>query len=527
MNNHISPDTGAARMTPGWHAHRTPGRAAIIMASSGQTVTYRELEERSIRGARALRTRGLRPGDHIAILMENNAAYLEIAWAAQRCGLYYTAINWHLTAGEVQYILDDCGATALIAGDTVAEAIGGLDLSRISVRIAGAGDIPGFEPYADVLAREPADPLGADECEGREMLYSSGTTGAPKGIRKPLPATPLGDPSAAPVQIAQGLLVSGGTADAVYLSPAPLYHGAPLIFSMSWHRLGATVVITERFDPRQCLELIERHRITHTQMVPTMFVRMLRLPPAERDRYDTSSLVDVVHSAAPCPVGIKQQMLDWWGPIISEYYSGTEDVGNTYITAGEWLAHPGSVGRPAPECHIVGEDGAELPSGEVGVVYFAGGRPFEYHHDPAKTAAAAHPNGWRTLGDMGYLDADGYLYLTDRQAHMIISGGVNIYPQEAENLLAAHPAVADVAVIGVPDEEMGEAVKAVIQPADPAAAGDALAADLIAFCRAELAAYKCPRSIDFTGELPRDPSGKLYKRRLRESYWKDHDNLII
>ncbi|MGI5221040.1 acyl-CoA synthetase [Nocardia sp. CA-290969] len=514
-------------MTPGWHAQHTPDRPAVVMATSGEVLTYRDLEHRSIRIARALHARGLRVGDHIAILMENNRQYLETAWAAQRSGLYYTAINWHLTAGEVQYILDDCGATALVAGATMAEVIADLDLSRIPVRIAGTGELPGFERYDEVLTAQPADPLGRDECEGREMLYSSGTTGRPKGIRKPLPATLLGDPSAAPVQIARGLLISGATEDAVYLSPAPLYHGAPLVFSMSWHRLGATVVIMERFDPRQCLELIERYRVTHTQMVPTMFVRMLRLPPAERDRYDTSSLVDVVHSAAPCPVAIKQQMLDWWGPIISEYYSGTEDVGNTYITAREWLDHPGSVGRPAQECHIVGEDGAELPVGEVGVVYFAGGRPFEYHHDPAKTAAAAHPNGWRTLGDMGYLDADGYLYLTDRQAHMIISGGVNIYPQEAENVLAAHPAVADVAVIGVPDEEMGEAVKAVVQPADPAAAGDDLAAELIAFCRTELAAYKCPRSIDFTGELPRDPSGKLYKRRLRESYWKDHDNLII
>lgn len=518
---------GAAEMSPGWHAERAPDRPAIIMASSGEVVTYRDLEQRSIRAARALRARGLNTGDHIAILMENNRQFLETAWAAQRSGLYYTAVNWHLTAGEVQYILDDCGATALIAGATMADVVADLDLSRIPVRIAGTGELPGFERYDAVLAAASAGPLGAEECEGREMLYSSGTTGQPKGIRKPLPATPLGDPSAAPVQIARGLLVSGATPDAVYLSPAPLYHGAPLVFSMSWHRLGATVVVMERFDARQCLELIERHRITHTQMVPTMFVRMLRLPPPERDRYDTSSLVDVVHSAAPCPVGIKQQMLDWWGPIIAEYYSGTEDVGSTYITAREWLDHPGSVGRPAQECHIVGEDGAELPPGEVGVVYFAGGRPFEYHHDPAKTAAAAHPNGWRTLGDMGYLDAEGYLYLTDRQAHMIISGGVNISPQETENILAAHPAVADVAVIGVPDEEMGEAVKAVIQPADPATASDALAADLMAFCRTELAAYKCPRSIDFTTELPRDPSGKLYKRRLRELYWKDHDNLII
>ncbi|HEY9312921.1 acyl-CoA synthetase [Williamsia sp.] len=514
-------------MTPGWHARQTPDRPAIIMASGGQTVTYRELEQRSIRGACALRARGLRAGDHIAILMENNQAFLEIAWAAQRFGLYHTAIDWHLTAGEVQYILDDCGGTALVASDAVADVVQQLDLSRVLVRICGAGDLPGFERYEQALSAESDDALGVDECEGREMLYSSGTTGRPKGIRKPLPATALGDPTAPPVQIARGLLVNGDTDGAVYLSPAPLYHGAPLVFSMSWHRLGGTVVVMERFDPTRCLELIERHQVTHIQMVPTMFVRMLRLPAAERAHHDISSLIDVVHSAAPCPIAIKRQMLDWWGPIISEYYSGTEDVGNTYITAEEWLDRPGSVGRPAQQCHIVGDDGTELPPGEVGEVHFAGGRPFEYHHDEAKTASATHPKGWRTIGDMGYLDADGYLYLTDRKAHMIISGGVNIYPQEAENILAAHPAVADVAVIGVPDEEMGEAVKAVIEPADPPAADTALEAELLAFCRTTLAAYKCPRSVDFVDELPRDPSGKLYKRRLRESYWKEHDNLII
>ncbi|MFI6361286.1 acyl-CoA synthetase [Nocardia sp. NPDC050630] len=513
-------------MTPGWHAGRAPDRPAIVMASSGAVVTYAQLEQRSIRFARALRARGLAVGDHIAILMENNRPFLEIAWAAQRCGLYYTAINRHLKAGEVQYILDDCGATALVTSESMAEVVAELDLSAIPVRIVAVGQLVGFEQYQDVLTATSPQPLGSDECEGREMLYSSGTTGQPKGVRKPLPAAPLGDPDSAPVQIARGLLVSGASEDAVYLSPAPLYHGAPLVFSMSWQRIGATVIVMERFDPRQCLELIERYRVTHTQMVPTMFVRLLRLPKAERERYDISSLVDVVHSAAPCPVPVKRQMLQWWGPIIGEYYSGTEDVGNTYISAEEWLAHPGSVGRPAQECHIVGTDGEELPVGRVGVVYFGGGRPFEYHHDAAKTASVTHPKGWRTLGDMGYLDADGYLYLTDRQAHMIISGGVNIYPQEAEDILAAHPAVADVAVLGVPDEEMGEAVKAIVQLVDPPVAGAELASDLIAYCRAELAAYKCPRTVDFVTELPRDPSGKLYKRHLRAQYWQGHNTLV-
>ena len=319
----------------------------------------------------------------------------------------------------------------------------------------------------------------------------------------------------------------GGGPGAVYLSPAPLYHSAPLVYSMSMQRLGATVVVMERFDARQCLELIERHRVTHAQFVPTMFVRMLRLPPEERERYDVSSLRVVLHAAAPCPIAVKRQMIDWWGPIIHEYYAGTEDIGSTFISPEEWLAHPGSVGRPMEECHIVGEDGEELPPGQAGVVYFVGGRPFEYHNDPEKTASISNDKGWRTLGDIGYLDDDGYLYLTDRQAHMIIAGGVNIYPQEAENVLAGHPAVADVAVIGVPDPEMGEAVKAVVQATDPSGAGAALEAELLAFCRSELAAYKCPRSVDFVDALPRDDNGKLYKRVLRERYWEGHESRVI
>ena len=516
---------GAAPLTPSWHAERTPDVPAIIMGATGEVVTYAQLEDRSSRFARALRARGVHAGDTIAILMENNRQYLEVAWAAQRSGLRYTAINSHLRPAEVQYVLDDCGALALVTSEAMAGVVAGLDLARIPVRICAAGELAGFERYDSVLAGAASGPLDGEN-EGREMLYSSGTTGRPKGVRKQLPGTAFGDPASAPAQIAQGMARLGFGAGAVYLSPAPLYHSAPLVYSMSLHRLGGTAVVMERFDPRQCLELIERYRVTHAQFVPTMFIRLLRLPRAERERYDLSSLRLVMHAAAPCPVAVKRQMLDWWGPIICEYYAGTEDIGNTFITAQEWLAHPGSVGRPAMECHIVGEDGQELPPGQPGVVYFAGGRPFEYHNDPAKTASISNDKGWRTLGDIGYLDDDGYLYLTDRQAHMIISGGVNIYPQEAENVLAGHPAVADVAVIGVPDEEMGEAVKAVVQLVDPAAAGAELAAGLLAFCRSELASYKCPRTVDFTGELPRDPNGKLYKRLLRERYWEGHDSLV-
>lgn len=512
-------------MTPSHHARHTPNAPAIVMGTSGEVVSYRQLEDRSARFASALRDRGLAPGDHIAILMENTRSFLEIAWAAQRSGLYYTAINRHLRADEVQYVLDDCGAPALIASESVADVVAALDLSEVATRISGAGTVAGFEHYDDVLAA--ASPALDDEREGREMLYSSGTTGRPKGVRKPLPGTPFGDPSSAPVQIAKGMLAHSSSGHVVYLSPAPLYHGSPLVFSMSWHRAGATVVLMESFEPRECLELLARHRVTDAQFVPTMFVRMLRLPEAERGRYDLSSLRSVMHSAAPCPIDVKQQMLDWWGPIIHEYYSGTEDVGATSISAQEWLTHQGSVGRPLQPCHIVGEDGEELPSGDAGVVYFEGGRPFEYHNDPDKTASVTDRHGWRTIGDMGYLDADGYLYLTDRKAHMIISGGVNIYPQETENILAGHPRITDVAVIGIPDAEMGEAVKAVVQLTDPASGDDTLAAELINYCRQDLASYKCPRSIDFVNELPRDPNGKLYKRRLREQYWAGHHSLIV
>jgi fatty-acyl-CoA synthase len=510
----------------GHQARRQPETVALVMGGSGETLTYAEIDQRSNRLARLWRSRGLGPGDHIAILMENHPRYLEVAWAAQRSGLYYTALNSHLRTAEIQYILDDCGATALVASTARATEVAALDLSRVPVRLAVGGALPGFEPYEAATAAEAAAPLET-ECEGREMLYSSGTTGQPKGVRKELSGAAPGDPSAAPVQIAANMALMGMGPGAIYLSPAPLYHSAPLVYSMSMLRLGATVVVMEHFDPHDCLALIERHRVTHAQFVPTMFVRLLRLPEEERRQFDHSSLRYVVHAAAPCPVAVKHRMLEWWGPIIHEYYAGTEDIGATFITAEEWLAHPGSVGRPMSPAHIVGPDGAELPAGAEGTVYFEGGRAFEYHNDPEKTDAIANEQGWRTLGDMGYLSEDGYLFLTDRASHMIIAGGVNIYPQEAENVLIGHPAVADVAVIGVPDPDMGEAVRAVVQLLDPADAGPAMAAELIAWCRAELAPYKCPRAVDFVEELPRDPNGKLYKRLLKERYWEGHASRVL
>jgi long-chain acyl-CoA synthetase len=516
---------GAAPLTPSWHAECTPDAPAIIMGTSGELVTYAQLEDRSSRIARALRAHGVHEGDTIAILMENNRQYLEIAWAAQRSGLRYTAINNHLRPAEAQYVLDDCGAVVLFSSEAMADVVARLDLSVIPLQVCASGRLPGFRRYEDFLASAEAGPLEGER-EGREMLYSSGTTGRPKGVRKQLPGTAFGDPQSAPVIIASGMGRYCGE-DPIYLCPAPLYHSAPLVWSMSLQRFGAAIVIMEHFDPVQCLELIEQQKVTIAQFVPTMFTRLLKLPEAERNGHDLSSLKIVMHGAAPCPVSVKQQMLDWWGPIIYEYYAGTEDIGSANIGPQEWLAHPGSVGKPINECHIVSPEGRELPPGEAGLVYFADGRPFSYHNDPEKTASITNDQGWRTLGDIGYLDADGYLYLTDRQAHMIISGGVNIYPQEAENVLIGHPAVADVAVIGVPDVEMGEAVKAVIQPIDPAGAGPELKAELLAFCRDQLATYKCPRTIDFTDQLPREPNGKLYKRLLRERYWAGHGSLVI
>jgi len=515
-----------ASLDLGSQAASQPDAIAVVMGTSGEMLSYRELDERSNRLAQLFRSRGLSRGDHIAILMENNVRYLEVAWGAQRAGLYYTPLNHHLGTAEIQYILDDCGATALIASATMAEAASTLHLTRISLPLAVGGNLAGFEDYTDAVHAHPGGPI-CDEAEGREMLYSSGTTGKPKGVAKELSGTPMGDPAAVPVQIAANIARSGAGPGAVYLSPAPLYHSAPLVYSLSMLRLGATVVIMEQFDPSECLELIERRGVTHAQFVPTMFVRLLKLSENERTRYDLSSLRYVVHAAAPCPIAVKSQMLEWWGPIVHEYYSGTEDIGATWITAEEWLAHPGSVGRPMSPAHIVGPDGNELPTGQDGVVYFEGGRPFEYHNDPEKTASVTDDQGWRTLGDVGLLDEDGYLYLTDRISHMIIAGGVNIYPQEAENVLATHPLVADVAVIGVPDPDMGEAVKAVVEPVDLSASGPALEAALIAYCREELAAYKCPRSVDFVSELPRDPNGKLYKRILKEQYWAGRDSRVL
>ena len=515
-------------MWPGFHAARTPDKAAIIMAGSGEVTTYAELDAASNRLAQLFYARGLRWGDHIAVCMENCALYLAVTWAAQRSGLVYTPINFHLTAEEMAYIVGDCDARALIVGAGLGDtptALAAQLAPQVTIRLAAGGAVPGYERYEEAVAAQPPSAL-AEELEGSPMLYSSGTTGRPKGVMQPHKRMPM---SGALPLLETFCKLYAVDADAIYLSPAPLYHAAPLHFCMSILRAGGTVVVMERFDPEQALALIERYRVTHSQWVPTMFVRFLKLPDAERRRRDLSSHRIAIHAAAPCPVAVKEQMIGWWGPILFEYYSSTEGVGATTIDSADWLAHKGSVGRAlAGTIHILDDDGHELPLGESGRVFFEVPTPVPvaYHKDPTKTAALRNAQGWGSVGDVGYLDAEGYLYLTDRKDFMIVSGGVNIYPQEIENLLVTHPQVADVAVFGIPNDEMGEEVKAVVQPLDMQDAGPALAGALQDFCRQHLARYKCPRTIDFTAELPRAPTGKLYKRLLRDKYWEGRSRRI-
>jgi acyl-CoA synthetase (AMP-forming)/AMP-acid ligase II len=514
-------------MYPGIHARTIPEKPAIVMGRSGEVVTYAELDRRSNRCAQLFRSRGLRPGSAIAVFMRNDARYYDPCWAAQRSGLYYTPLSTHLTPDEIEYIAKDCGAEALVASWELREVAAALvpRLPRVKLRLMVGGTAPGFESYEEAVAGQPGEPL-ADEREGQDLLYSSGTTGHPKGIRIPLPERKIGDPE----PITQGMMQGfwGITQDDVYLSPAPLYHSAPLRCTMALQRVGATCVVMEKFDPELALALIERHRVTVSQWVPTMFIRMLKLPPEVRRRYDLSSHRLAVHAAAPCPIPVKERMIEWWGPILFEYYSATEALGSTQIDSRDWLAHKGSVGR-AVNCklHVLDEEGKELPPGQVGTIYFEGGARFAYLNDPEKTARSYSAEGWSTVGDMGTVDAEGYLFLTDRKANMIISGGVNIYPQEAENLLVLHPKVVDVAVFGVPDPEFGEQVKAVVQPVDLALAGPELERELIEFCQKRLARLKCPRSIDFEASLPRSETGKLYKRRLKDRYWQGHATRIL
>ncbi len=504
---------------PSIHAQSTPDKIAYRMAGSGDAITYRDLDRRSNQGAHLFRSLGLKKGDHIALLMENTIGFMEICWAAQRSGLYYTAISRYLTADEIAYIVKDCGAQVVITTPKCIASIAPLLSDAPGAPhffITGAAQ-GGFKSWDDALAAQPTTPI-ADESAGYDMLYSSGTTGRPKGIKRPLTEPSILVPN--PLLKLLCSTMCGMNETSVYLSPAPLYHAAPLRFNMMCGALGGTSVIMESFDAEEFLRLVEKHKATQSQLVPTMFVRMLKLPDDVRAKYDTSSLKGAVHAAAPCPADVKAKMIDWWGPILIEYYAGSEGNGVTVSDSHQWLAHRGTVGRAVVgEIKILDDDGNELPVGDTGTVYFAGGPQFAYHNDASKTQSAYNDRGWSTLGDVGYLDTDGFLYLTDRKAYMIISGGVNIYPQETEDALISHPAVADVAVFGVPNEEMGEEVKAVVQPHDMSRAGKELEAELILFCRKHLSPIKCPKSVDFEAELPRTPTGKLVKRHLRDKYW--------
>ncbi len=517
-------------MYPGKWAEIFPDKPAVIDSATGARRTYGELNDRSNQLARFLHDKGLRRGDHISIFAENHIAWFDVVWAAMRSGLYLTTVNRYLTDEEAAYIVDNSESQVLVT--TRARADVARDIPKFAPNcqtwLSIDGAVDGYEDLETAIAAYPAEPL-AEQPAGTFMLYSSGTTGRPKGILRALPETSIEEDSNL-VGALQSMLW-GFNESSVYLSPAPLYHSAPLGFCTGTQSLGGTVIMMPRFDPIGALAVIEEYRVTHSQWVPTMFSRMLKLDENERSGFDLSSHKVAIHAAAPCPPRVKEQMFDWWGRIIYEYYGGTEVNGLTHTGPDEWFEHPGTVGKPVlGVLHICDEDGTELPTGEPGIVYFElPVMPFEYLKDPEKTKEAQHPEhpNWSALGDVGYMDDDGFLYLTDRATHMIISGGVNIYPQEIEDAMIMHPKVVDVAVIGVPNEEMGEAVKAIVQPAPNATPGAPLEAELLAYAREHIAHYKCPKSVDFRDELPRLPTGKLYKRLLKDEYWGKTGSRIV
>ena len=511
-------------MHPSIHAQTHPEKPAIIMAGSGEAISYAELDRRSNQVAQLLRARGIGVGDTVAMCIENHPWFFCLAWGFQRAGVHYVGISSRLTAPEIAYILADSGAKLLFGsahGAAVLDEVATLSPAAPQLRL----DAPGALSAEEALAAMPATPI-ADERAGVDMLYSSGTTGRPKGVKIPLPEDP--DITQTNVLVQLAMMAYGITEHAIYLSPAPLYHAAPLRWSMTVHKIGGTVVVMEKFDPEAALAAIQQYRITDSQFVPTHFVRMLKLPEETRGKYDVSSLKCAIHAAAPIPVPVKRAMIEWWGPVLYEYYAGTEGNGSTFISSPEWLTKPGSVGKALSGIlHICDEDGNEVPRGTEGQVFFEPSDPsqpvFEYHNDPVKTAESRNRHGWSSLGDVGYQDADGYLFLTDRKSFMIISGGVNIYPQEIENLLVVHPKVADAAVIGAPDADMGERVVAVVQPVNMADAGPVLADELKDYLAKELSRVKMPRQIDFREALPRELTGKLYKRLLRDEYKSAYD----
>lgn len=505
-------------MHPSHHAQTNPDKPAIIIAETGETISYRELDAGSNRAANLFRSYGLGHDDVAAFMLDNTPRYYDLIWGAQRAGLRYVCISSRLTPDETDYILENSGAKLLVVSASLRDVA-----TRLTVRVERLvveGAIPGWRLWEDAVATMSALPT-EEERAGIDMLYSSGTTGRPKGVRVPLPPDPAID--AVDRMTVLSSQVFGVDADSIYLSPAPLYHAAPLRWSMRIHRLGGTVVLMKKFDPEAALSHIETYRVNASQWVPTHFVRMLKLPESVRARYDLSSLTVAIHAAAPCPIPVKQAMIDWWGPILLEYYAGSEGNGMTFLSSVGWLGHRGSVGRPIlGKLHIMGEDNElELGPRQEGAIFFESDNVFEYHGDPEKTAASRNSRNWSTLGDVGYVDEEGYLYLTDRKSFMIISGGVNIYPQEIENHLVTHPKVADVAVIGGPHDEMGEEVIAVIQLVAIGDASDNLRDELVAYARENLSGVKVPRRIDFVETLPRHDTGKLFKRTIRDGYWNN------
>jgi long-chain acyl-CoA synthetase len=515
-------------MYPGKIAVERAEDACFVMASSGETVSYAQYEARTNQLAHLFRAAGLAPRDHYTVFMENNARYLECCGAGERTGLYCTCANSHLTADELAYILDNSTSRALIASraslSVAVEAAKSCSGLKLLLVIDEAGELTPegrgpFRDFAETVGTFPTTPV-ADERRGRVMLYSSGTTGRPKGILQPLPDLPPDAPLPPQEFLAQ---LWGYREGMTYLSPAPLYHSAPQVAVGMTIRMGGTAIIMERFDAEEYLRLVERYRVTHSQLVPTMFSRMLKLPEQTRLSYDVSSLEVVVHAAAPCPVPVKEQMIEWWGPIIHEYYGATEAMGFIACDSKQWLAHKGTVGRVVSgELHVCDDDMNEMPSGTPGTLWFVTPTPVQYFRDEVRSREAQSPDGrMSTVGDIGYVDDDGYVYLTDRATFMIISGGVNIYPQETENLLITHPKVADAAVFGIPNVDLGEEVKAVVELMPGSAPGPAIERELIEFCQTRLARHKCPRSIDFEDTLPRLATGKLYKRQLRDRYWPD------